>query len=365
MNRTPFVKVSSIALIQIVLASGLCAVDTKYETQPKSPQTATALDNELYHFEREIPIGGEGGWDILTIDPAASRLYLSHATKVVVVDLNKNAIAGEIADTPGVHAFVAVPEFQRGFSSNGKESKSSVVDLTTLKTISKIETGQNPDAIVYEPGHHEVYVFNHTGNSATVIDAKSATVTATVPLGGSPEFAAVDKAAGRVYCNIEDKSEVAVIDTSKHEVIARWSLAPGEEPSGIALDALHHRLFAGCHNHMMVVLDTETGKVVANVPIGGGVDGCAFDDQRQLAFASCGDGTTTIAKEERLQKLTVVQTLKTERGARTMALDPKTHRIYLPTAQFQPAPSPSPGASPGRPTIVPNTLKLLVYGPAT
>jgi DNA-binding beta-propeller fold protein YncE len=197
-----------------------------------------------------------------------------------------------------------------------------------------------------------------------VVDAKSATVSATIPLGGSPEFAAVDQKAGRIYCNIEDKNEVAVIDSTKHEVVGRWPIAPGEEASGIALDAAHHRIFAACHNKMMVMLDTETGKVVANVPIGVGVDGCAFDDASQLAFASCGDGTTTIAKEETPQKLTVVQTLKTERGARTMALDPKTHRIYLPTAQFQPAPSPSPGTSPARPTIVPNTLKLLVYAPS-
>src|SRR5215471_3217452 len=172
----------------------------------------TAFAAESYQSLNEIKIGGEGGWDILTIDPAASRLYLSHATKVVVVDLNKNAVAGEIADTPGVHAFVAVPEFQRGFCSNGKEAKSSMVDLSTLRTISKIDTGQNPDAVVYEPRHHEVYVFNHSGNSATVINAKSATVTATIPLGGSPEFAAVDETAGRVYCNIEDRSEIAVID---------------------------------------------------------------------------------------------------------------------------------------------------------
>jgi YVTN family beta-propeller protein len=325
---------------------------------------ATAPGEDAYHFVTEIPIGGEGGWDILTIDSAASRLYLSHATKVVVVDLNTNTVTGEIADTPGVHAFVAVPEVQRGFSSNGKESKSSVVDLTTLKTTSKINTGSNPDAVVYEPRHGEVYIFNHTGNSVTVINSKTATVSATIPLGGTPEFAAVDQAAGRVYCNIEDKSDVAVIDADKHEVVARWSLSPGEEPTGIALDAAHHRLFAACHNKILVMLDTNTGKVIATVPIGGGVDGCAFDDVTQLAFASCGDGTTTIAKEETPQKLTVVETLKTEPGARTMALDPKTHRIYLPTAQFQPPPSPSPGASPGRASVVPNTLKLLVYGPA-
>ena len=324
----------------------------------------TAVGSGLYQFITEIPIGGDGGWDILTIDSAASRLYLSHATKVVVVDLIKNTIAGEIADTPGVHGFVAVPEARRGFSSNGKESKSSVVDLTTLKTTSKIDTGQNPDAIVYEPRHGDIYVFNHTGNSVTVINAKAASVSATIPLGGNPEFAAVDENAGRIYCNIEDKNEVAVIDADKHEVVAHWSLAPGEEPSGIALDARHHRLFSGCHNKMMVMLDTESGKVVDTVPIGAGVDGCAFDDTRQLAFASCGDGTTTIAREEAPNKLTLLQTLKTERGARTMALDPKSHWIYLPSAQFQPPPSPSPGASPGRPSVVPNTLKLLVYGPA-
>ena len=324
---------------------------------------STALDNELYQSAGEIPIGGEGGWDILTIDPTANRLYLSHATKVVVVDLGKNSVIGEITDTPGVHAFVAVPALQRGFSSNGKESKSSVVDLTTLKTTSKIDTGSNPDAVVYEPRHSEVYVFNHTGNSVTIINSKTATVSATIPLGGTPEFAAVDQAAGRVYCNIEDKNEVAVIDADKHEVVARWSLSPGEGPSGIALDATHHRLFSGCHNKLMVMLETESGKVVGSVGIGSGVDGCAFDDATQLAFASCGDGTTTIAREQAPNKLTVVQILRTKRGARTMALDPETHRIYLPTAQFQPPPSLSPGVSPGRPSVVPNTLKLLVYGP--
>jgi len=322
------------------------------------------MGNGPYQFVTEIPIGGEGGWDILTIDSAASRLYLSHATKVVVVDLITNTVAGEIADTPGVHAFVPVPEVRRGFSSNGKESKSSVVDLTTLKTTSKIDTGPNPDAIVYEPRHGEVYICNHTGNSITVINSKAATVSATIPLGGNPEFAAVDETAGRVYCNIEEKSEVAVINADKHEVIAHWSLAPGEGPSGIAVDATHHRLFSVCHNKMMVMLDTESGKVVDTVPIGAGVDGCAFDDARQLAFASCGDGTTIIAREVAPRKLTVIQTLKTERGARTMALDPKTHRIYLPSAKFEPAPPPPPGVSPARPSIVPNTLKLLVYGHA-
>ncbi len=317
---------------------------------------------DAYKFLTEIPIGGEGGWDILTVDSAAHRLYLSHATKIVVVDLEKNAVVGEIPDTPGVHGFIPVPAVSRGFSTNGKENKSSVVDLATLKTISKIDTGEGPDAFAYAAKRGEVYIFNHKGNSATVIDAKNAKVVATIQLGGEPEFGVSDDAAGKVYVNLEDKNEVAVIDAAKHEVVARWPLAPGTEPTGIALDATHHRIFATCHNKMMEMLDTASGKVMASVPIGAGVDGCAFDDASQLAFASCGEGTTTIAKEEG-DKLTTVQTLKTERSARTMALDPKTHRIYLPTAQFEPAATPSPGASPTRPKMIPNTLKLLVYEP--
>ena len=310
-----------------------------------------------YKLLQQIPIGGEGGWDILTIDVNARRLYLSHATKVIVVDIDKNAVVGEIADTPGVHAFLAVPELQRGFSTNGKENKSSVVDLKTLKTIEKVDVGENPDAIAYEPKSGEIYVFNAKGNSASVIEAKSAKLVTTVPLGGAPEFPEVDSAAGRIYVNLEDKSEVAVIDTKKHEVVARWPLAPGEEPSGIALDAAHHRLFSTCHNKMMTMTDTESGKVVATVPIGTGVDGCAFDDPSQLALASCGQGVVTIAKEQSPNELSVVQTLQTQRGARTIALDPKTHRIYLPTADFGAAASPG-----GRPAITPNTMRLLVYG---
>jgi len=325
-------------------------------------QSVALASGTSYYPLKEIPIGGEGGWDILTIDSQAQRLYLAHSTKVVVVDLGKGAVVGEVTDTPGVHGFVAIPALGRGFSSNGKEAKASVVDLTSLRTISKIATGQSPDALVYEPRRKEVYVFNHKGGSATVIDAKEAKVVATISLGGSPEFAALDEAAGRIYVNLEDKSEVAAIDSEKHEVIARWPLAPGEEPSGIALDAAHHRLFSTCNNKMMTMLDTASGKVVATAPIGEHVDGCAFDSTTQLVFASCGEGVTTIAKEEAPDKLSVVQTLQTERGARTIALDPGTHRIYLPTAKFGPEPTPGPGA-PHWPAIIPDTLKLLVYGP--
>src|SRR2546423_5967583 len=193
--------------------------------------SATAIAEDLYKFLNEIPIGGEGGWDYVNVDAAARRLYLSHATKVVVVDLTRNAVSGEIGDTPGVHGFIVVPELERGFASNGKESKASIVDLKTLRTISKVETGANPDALVYELVRGEVYFFNHSGNSATVVNAKTASVVSTIALGGSPEFAVADGAAGRVCCNVEDKSEVAVFDATKKQNGVCWGPAPGA-PAG-------------------------------------------------------------------------------------------------------------------------------------
>jgi len=322
-----------------------------------------AAHGQNYKLLKSIPIGGEGGWDYLAIDATARKLYVTHASKIVIVDLAQDKVVGEIADTPGVHGFAIAAELGQGFSSNGTESRVSVIDLKTLKTIAKIETGENPDAILYEPARSEVYAFNSRGKSATVIDAKIDKVVATVPLSGKPEFAAADLKSGRVFCNIEDKDKVAVIDTKTHLVIASWPLAPGKEPTGMAFDAAHHRLFVGCHNKTMSMLDSETGKIIATVQIGAGVDACAFDDATQLAFASCGDGTLTIAKEETPDKLAVVQTLTTERGARTMALDSKTQRVYTCTAQIAPEPaSPSPPAGERRrPSYVPGTFHLLVY----
>jgi DNA-binding beta-propeller fold protein YncE len=315
-----------------------------------------------YHLLKEIPVGGDGGWDILSVDATNHRLYVSHATKVVVIDTDKNEVVGEIADTPGVHGFVAVPEAGRGFSSNGKENKSSMVDLKTLKTIAKVDTGENPDAITYDPGQGEVYVFNGRGNSATVIEAKSGKVVATVALPGKPEFGAADPKAGRVYVNIEDKSAVAAIDTKTHQVVNTWPIAPGEEASGMGIDVAHHRLFLACGNQRMVMMDSTNGNVVATVPIGERPDGAEFDPGTQLAFSSCGDGTVTIAHEDSPDKLRVVQTLATERGARTMTIDPTTHRIYLPSAKFEPQTTPAAGAPRQRPKMIPGSFKILVYG---
>ena len=314
-----------------------------------------------YKFLKEIPIGGEGGWDYLTVDEAGRRLYVSHGTKAVVIDLDKDAVVGEIANTPGIHGVAVAHDLGKAFTSNGQENKSSMVDLKTLETLSRIETGRNPDGMLYEPGQQEVYMFNGRGGSATVIDAKTGKVVTTIELGGKPEFCTADPKAGRVYNNLEDKSETVAIDTKKHEVVNRWPLAPGEEPSGMAIDVAHHRLFIGCGNEKMVMLDNENGKVVASVPIGRGVDANVFDPGTQLAFASCGDGTVTIAHEDSPDKLTVVQTLKTEPRARTMTLDPKTHRIYLASAKFE---AQSEGEKGGRkrPPMVPGSFKVLVYG---
>ncbi len=325
--------------------------------------SAAAGVAEPYHFLKEIPIGGEGGWDYLSIDSGARRLYVSHATKVVVIDLDKGAVVGEIKDTPGVHGFAVAADLGRGFASNGREAKVSIVDLKTLETISKVETGENPDAILYEPEAQEVYAFNGRGNSATAFEAKTGKVVATIPLSGKPEFAVADRAAGRIFCNIEDKNEVAVIDYHAHQVVATWPIAPGEAASGMAIDLAHHRLFLGTDNHLMVMMDSTNGKVLSTVPIGEDVDANAFDPETGLAFASC-DGTLTIAREETPGKLTVVQKLETAKRARTMALDPKTHNVYLPTARFEPAPEPAPGAPRPRPKVIDGTFKILVYGTA-
>ena len=314
---------------------------------------------EPYQLIKDIQIGGEGGWDYLNVDSAAKRLYVSHATKVVVVDTAKNEVVGEIADTPGVHGAVAAPSLGRIFTSNGRGNTASIVDAKTLQTISKVETPANPDFIMYEPKQKEVYTFNGGGKSATVIDAASGKVVATIPLGGKPE-AGVSDGVGRVFVNVENLNTIAVIDVATHAVVATWPIAPGEEAAGLALDTKNHRLFIGAHNRLMVMMDSTNGKVVGQVPIGPGVDATWFDPGTGYAFSSCGDGTTTIAHEDSPDKLTVVQTLKTERGARTMALDSSTHRIYLAAARYE---APAAGApADARPVIVPNSMHLLVYG---
>ena len=309
-----------------------------------------------YHFIQEIPVPGNGGWDYLSVDPSAHRLYVSHGTEVVVIDTSANQIVGTITNTPGVHGVAIASDLGLGVTSNGRENKAGIVDLKTLQTLSKVDTAEGPDGFVYNPAEKEAYLFCGRANAATVVDVKAATVVATIPLAGRPEFPTVDPVADRVYDNLEDQSEVAVIDAKAHQVITNWPIAPGESASGMAIDVQHHRIFIGCHNGKMLMMDTENGKVLAWVPIGQGVDANRFDPGTQYAFASCGDGTTTIAREDG-DTLTLVQTLQTERGARTMALDPTTHRIYLATAKFGP-----PVEGQRRLPMIPGTFKILVYG---
>ncbi|HEY3855998.1 MAG TPA: YncE family protein [Verrucomicrobiae bacterium] len=318
--------------------------------------------DDLYSFTKEIRIGGEGGWDYLSIDAPSRRLYVSHATKVIVIDTDKDEVVGQITGTQGVHGIAIASPLHRGFSSNGRENNVSVIDLGTLKTMMKVNTGENPDCIIFEPGRQEVYAFNGRGSSATVIDAASAKVVATIPLPGKPEFAAADPNISRVFCNIEDKNEVVSIDTMKHQIANTWPIAPGKEASGMAIDTAHQRLFIGCHNKLMEMLDCADGRVLATVPITPGVDANSFDPVTGLAFASCGDGMTTIARMDGPNKLTVAQSLSTRRGARTMALDPSTHKIYLATTDYESQEDQPEGTPAKRPRMIPNTFKVLVYG---
>jgi len=311
-----------------------------------------------YHAAKEIAIGGEGGWDYLNIDPAAHRLYVSHATHAVVIDTTTGKVVGDIPDTPGIHGVAIAADLGRGFTSNGRENKASIFDLKTLKLIQKVDTGENPDAILYEPAKKEIYTMNGRGKSATVIDAQSGKVVATIPLEGKPESAQADSKAGKVYVNIENMNAIQVIDTATHKVAATWPIAPGEAATGMAFDPATHRLFVGCDNKLMLMLDSITGKVIYSVPVGEGVDSTWFDPATKLAFTSNGEsGTVTVAREESPSLLKVVQTLKTRPGARTMTLDPSTHTIYLAATDYEPQPA---GVK-GRPKAVVGTFRVLTY----
>lgn len=315
-----------------------------------------------YHFLTSIAVGGAGGWDYLAVDSTAHRLYVTHATKIVVIDMQTNAVIGEIDSLPGVHGFAIAPNLGLGFASNGRENTAAVVDLETLSVVRRVPTGENPDAILYVPGFDEVYTFNGRGHSATVFNAKTGAVVATIPLAGKPEFAVYSPDEERIYNNIEDQNEIVAISPRTHKVVETWSIAPGEAASGLAIDLVHHRLFAVCENGYMVMLNSATGVVVGTIPIGQGPDAARYDPGTRLAFSSNGEGTVTIAHLDDQSHLRVVQTLETARSARTMTLDPTTHRIYLSAADYE-ARSAADSAGPRRrPRMVPGSFRVLVYG---
>lgn len=311
-----------------------------------------------YHVIHRINAGGEGGWDYVTVDSESNRLFLSRGTHAMVIDLGRDSVIGDIPNTAGIHGVALAPELNRGFTSNGRDSSVTIFDYKTLATIAVVKIpARNPDAILYDPGTKRVFTFNGGTSNATAIDAAKGTVLGTVDLGGKPEAGVSD--GGKVYVNIEDKSEIAVFDPKTLVVEARWPLAPCEEPSGLAIDAVHHRLFAGCSNKTMAIVDMRTGKVVASLAVGAGVDAAGFDPATQLAFTSNGEGSITVVHEDTPDKYTVVETAPTQRGARTMAVNPKTHRLYTVTAEFGPMPAPTADRPRPRPPMIPGTFVVL------
>jgi DNA-binding beta-propeller fold protein YncE len=310
-----------------------------------------------YHILKEIKVGGEGGWDYLTMDSAARRLYVSHTNKVNVIDPDSGKVVGEIPDTQGVHGIAIASALNRGFTSNGRGNNVTIFDLKTLKPIgTPVMTGENPDSIRFEPNSGRVFTFNGRSKDSTAIDAKTGNVVGTIPLGGKPEFSVAD-GKGKVYVNIEDTSEVVEIDAAKASVTKRYSLKPCDGPSGLAIDVKNRKLFSVCGNRLMIVSDPDSGKVLATPAIGQGSDGVAFDPSTGYAISSNGDGTLTIVHEMG-GKWEVLENVATARGARTITLDEKTHNVYVPVAEPAPAPA---GGGRGR-GYVPDSFKVLVVG---
>jgi len=293
---------------------------------------ASAQTPGSYHVTKKIPIPGQGGWDYLAVDEAARRLYVSHGTQVEVLDIDSGTIVGKIENTPGVHGIAIAPELGRGFVSNGQASTVTIFDLKTLKKISDVPTGQKPDAIIYDPATARVFAFNGGGNSATAIQAADGSVAGTVDLGGGPEYAVSD-AAGYVYDNLEDESLVLKINAKSLKVEERWPTAPCSSPSSMAMDRPNRRLFLGCRSKVMAVMNADTGKVIATLPIGDHVDATAFDPASRLIFNSNGEGTITVIRQDGPDKYSIAETVKTLPRAKTMALDPKTHQLFLSTAE--------------------------------
>ena len=334
------------------------------ESKAPSPAAATsaqpAATDPGYKVLQTFAVGGEGGWDYVTVDADPRRLYVPRSNRVLVLDADSGAKVGEIADTAGVHGVAIAAPLGRGFTSNGRADTATVFDLKTWKVLETIKTGKNPDALLFEPLHKRVYIGNGRSNDVTVIDADKLVVLGTVPVGGKPEALVAD-ASGNVFVNVESTSEIARIDPSMLAVDKRYALAPGTDPTGLALDVAHGMLFAACSNDHLVVVDATSGKVLASPTIGKRTDGAAFDASAGLAFTSNGEGTLSIVATTGDKPFTVVQTLPTLAGARTVVLDAKTHHLYLPTAEFEAA-QPAAGGERRRPAMKADSFKILVVG---
>lgn len=326
---------------------------------------AQAAQAPHYRIVKQVPLPGDEGWDYLTFEQGGHRLFIAHGSRVLVVDTDKLTLAGEVDDAPGSHGIALAPDLGRGYVSAGRANAIVVFDLKTLARLKEIRTtGEGPDAIVYDPATHRVFSFNGHGRNVTAVDTATDTVVGTIPLDGKPEFAATD-GRGRLYVNLEDKSSLAVIDPRKLAVTAVFPISGCEEPSGLALDAARERLFPGCHNQVMAVVDGRSGHVLGTAPIGPGIDAAAYDPGTGLAFASCGGGggSLSVIRPSRAGIAQVEESVPTQRGARTMALDEHTHRIFTVTANFGPPPPPTAERPHPRPSIVPGTFRVLVIEP--
>lgn len=340
----------------------LCAAALAFVSALAADPGAAAA-KAAYTVKDRWNIGGDGGWDLLTVDGAARRLYLSRSDRVVVVNADTGKQVGEIPHTDGVHGIAIAADLGRGFTSNGKSNSITVFDLKTLEQTSVVKVdGQNPDVILYEPREHRVYTFNGRSANVSVIDAKSLAPLGAVALDGKPEFALSD-GHGRLFVNIEDKSELLALDTAKLNVGARWKLEGCEEPTGLAFDGAHARLFSVCQNQQMIVTDSKDGHRVASVTIGKGPDGAVFDRSRGLVFSPNGaDGSLTIVHVDDADHFRVIDTVATKKSARTIALDEKTHRLYLPSAEFGEAPPATPEQPHPRAPMAAGTFTVLVVG---
>jgi len=311
---------------------------------PSVADSSRAAGPSGYHVAKTIPIGGEGGWDYVAADPVGRRIYVSHATHVVVLDADTQEKVGDIPDTQGVHGIAIASEFDRGFVSNGRTNNVTTFELKSLKTLGLIPVGTNPDAIIFDPATKRVFAMNGRSGDITAINAADGKVVGTVAVGGKLEFAVAD-GKGTIFVNVEDKSELVHVDAAKLTVLHRWPLAPCTEPSGLAMDMQTRRLFVACDNKMMAVVNADTGKIVSTLPSGEGTDASGFDPMTKFAFTSNGEGTLTVVHEDSPDKFSVAENVLTKKSARTMTLDLKTHNIFLPAADFD---APAPGERRGK-----------------
>ncbi len=314
---------------------------------------------QSYHVTHRFTLGGDGFWDYLTYDTAAHRLFIGRNDRIMVVDPEHGKVLAEIPGMDRAHGVAIAQAAGHGFATSGADSTVTMFDLKTLEVLGKTKAAVDDDGITFDPATNRIFTFNGDAQSASAIDAETGKLLANIDLGAKPEFGVSD-GQGKVYVNLESSSEIAEIDAHTLKVVRKWPLAPCESPSGLAIDPEHHILFSGCHNQVMAMSDAVAGKVVASVPIGSGVDACRYDAGTGLAFASTGDGHITVIREESPTSFKVVQTVNTEEGARTMALDPQTHRLFTVTAKFGPPAPAAPGQRYRRRTMVPGSFTLLV-----